>query len=181
MTGYFLADNPSSPPSINAHYISSSAVASNIASRILSFFDSLTDISDEKWSPQVVETLYWWFERWGYSYLFAETDSEGEKVLIPGGTEWSAVAKWAVARMKKDVVGWGAEPEIISQVRSRMRSSLTVDYSNFENFLEGVESEKWITCVWYLSARDVTKPDNMPDLVQYLINHISDLPQASHS
>jgi hypothetical protein len=177
MTGFFLADSPSSPSL--TPYVSSSPLARTIASRILSFFDSLSDISNEKWSPQVVETLYWWLERWGSSYLFVGTDAEGEEVLVPGGTSWMQVARWVVGRMRKDVVGWAAEPEIISQVWSR-KAGGDVDYTYSEDIWEGGESEEWVTCLRYICF-ELADTDNMPELVEYLIHNISDLPQASHA
>jgi hypothetical protein len=118
MTGYFLADPPPSPdePFISRFYTTGSELATQIAARVLTFFDSVMDQSDEKWSPQVVETLYWWFERWGFSYLFAREDRQGNPIAVPGGGDWGDLAKWGVARMRKDVEGWVAEPEVISQV-----------------------------------------------------------------
>jgi hypothetical protein len=120
MTGFFLADPPPAPdePYVGRYYTTASELATQIAARVLAFFDSVADESDEKWSPQVVETLYWWFERWGFSYLFAGEGKDGDLIGVPGGGNWEALAKWGVARMRKDVVGWVAEPEVISQVRS---------------------------------------------------------------
>ena len=118
MTGFFLADSPPSPedPYLGRQYTTSSELATEMAARVLSFFDSVTDESSQKWSPQVVETLYWWFERWGFSYLFAAEGKDGSIIGIPGGADWKDLAKWGIDRMRKDVVGWGAEPEVISQV-----------------------------------------------------------------
>ena len=116
MTGYFLAEPPPTPEHVGHLYVSSSELAIQLAERVLSFFDSVADESNEKWSPQVVETLYWWFERWGFAYMFTAEDRDGNKIPVPGGREWKHVAQWGVARMRKDVVGWVAEPEVIAQV-----------------------------------------------------------------
>jgi hypothetical protein len=119
MTGFFLADQPPTLPYATRHYIATSDLATTIASQVLAFFDSVQDESNDKWSPQVVETLYWWFERWGYTYLFAP-DHDGEPIGVPGGGEWKGLASWGINRMKKDVQGWAAEKEVISQVLLHM-------------------------------------------------------------
>ena len=117
MTGYFLADAPPEPPFRTTAYTTTSSLATQIAGQVLSFFDSVADQSSDKWSPQVVETLYWWFERWGYTYLFVPDDDTGTAIGVPGGGEWKGIASWGVARMRKDIEGWAGEKQIISQVR----------------------------------------------------------------
>jgi hypothetical protein len=116
MTGFFLADEPPEMPYPANHYVAKSDLATAIARQVLTFFDSVADESNDKWSPQVVETLYWWFERWGYTYLFASDKDTGTPISVPGGSSWKEIAIWAIARMRKDVEGWVAEKEIISQV-----------------------------------------------------------------
>lgn len=116
MTGFFLADEPPELPYPAKYYVAKSDLATAIAGQVLTFFNSVTDESNDKWSPQVVETLYWWFERWGYTYLFAIDKDTGTSIGAPGGGSWKEIATWAVARMRKDVEGWVAEKEIISQV-----------------------------------------------------------------
>jgi len=122
MTGFFLADEPPKLPYPTRHYITTSALATSIAQRVLGFFNSMTDESSDKMSPQVVETLYWWFERWGYTYLFAPDTELGEQVGIPGGGDWKGLASWGIARMRKDVEGWAGEKEIISQIIKALKT-----------------------------------------------------------
>jgi hypothetical protein len=117
MTGYFLADQPPTLPYPTRGYTTTSTLATAIAGQVLAFFDSVADESSDKWSPQVVETLYWWFERWGYTYLFAPDSKSGDVIGVPGGGEWKGLASWGIARMRKDVEGWAGEKEIISQVQ----------------------------------------------------------------
>ena len=117
MTGFFLADEPPELPYSAKHYIAASEAATAIAGQVLTFFDTVCDESDDKWSPQVVETLYWWFERWGYTYLFALNPETKAEASVPGGRTWKDIASWGVTRMRKDVEGWVAEKEIISQVQ----------------------------------------------------------------
>ena len=116
MTGFFLADEPPEMPYPARHYVATSEMATKIAEQVLKFFDSVTDENNDKWSPQVVETLYWWFERWGYAYLFAPDVNGVTPVIVPGGGDWQGIARWAVTRMRKDVEGWVGEKEVISQV-----------------------------------------------------------------
>lgn len=116
MTGFFLADEPPAIPYPATHYIATSTLATSIAAQVLTFFDSVADSQSDKWSPQVVETLYWWFERWGYTYLFVADGDNGGAIGIPGGGDWKVVASWAIARMRKDIEGWSAEKEIVAQV-----------------------------------------------------------------
>ena len=118
MTGYFLADAPPTPdePYVGHFYTTGSESGTQIAAKVFTFFDSVGDVEDDKWSPQVVETLYWWFQRWGFSYLYASEDPDGIEIGVPGGGSWSDLAIWSIARMRKDVDGWVAEPEVISQV-----------------------------------------------------------------
>jgi hypothetical protein len=116
MTGYFLADEPPSLPYRKKQYSTASTLGTSIAGQVLAFFDSVKDQDSDKWSPQVVETLYWWFERWGYTYLFATDDDVGNIIGVPGGGEWKGLASWGVARMRKDIEGWAGEKVIISQV-----------------------------------------------------------------
>lgn len=115
VTGFFFADEPPVIPYPRQHYTATSNLATAIAEQILKFFDSVGTESDAKWSPLVVETLYWWFERWGYAYLFG-LDGEGSQLGVPGGGDWTSLAAWSIARMRKDVEGWAAEKEIITQV-----------------------------------------------------------------
>jgi len=61
-----------------------------------------------------METLYWWFQRWGYTYLFT---TEGDE-YVPGGGDWRGLARWTVDRMRRDVEGWVAEKEVIAQVHN---------------------------------------------------------------
>jgi hypothetical protein len=116
MTGYFLADQPPPLPGRTGQYSTASSLATAIAGQILVFFDSVANQSSDKWSPQVVQTLYWWFERWGYTYLFATEDDAGDIIGVPGGGDWKGLASWGIARMRKDIEGWAGEKEIISQV-----------------------------------------------------------------
>jgi len=116
MTGFFLADEPPELPYPANNYISTSDLATAIAGKVLTFFDSVATELSGKWSPQVVETLYWWFERWGYTYLFAPDKDTGTLIGVPGGGDWKGLTSWAIARMRKDVEGWSAEKEIIAQV-----------------------------------------------------------------
>jgi hypothetical protein len=112
ITGFILADQPPEVPFPARNWRATSGLATQIASCILSFFDSMTDETNDKWSPQVMETLYWWFQRWGYTYLFTDTG-------VPGGAEWSRLAQWAVGRMRRDVEGWVAEKDVIAQVSTQ--------------------------------------------------------------
>jgi hypothetical protein len=118
ITGFFLADESPEIPYPAKQYHTKSELATAIAAQILTFFDSVGDESNDKWSPQVVETLYWWFERWGYTYLFASEGEPGEPSTVPGGAEWKGIAFGAITRMRKDVEGWAGEREVISQVYS---------------------------------------------------------------
>jgi len=116
MTGFFLADEPPAIPYPANHYIATSTLATSIAGQVLTFFDSVADESNDKWSPQVVETLYWWLERWGYTYLFVPDGENGAAIGVPGGGDWKVIASWAITRMRKDIEGWSAEKEIVAQV-----------------------------------------------------------------
>ena len=144
MTGFFLADEPPELPYPARHYIATSDLATKIAEQVLKFFDSVTDENHDEWSPQVVETLYWWLERWGYTYLFTPGVDGGTPVSIPGGGEWQDIARWAITRMRKDVEGWAGEKEIISQVVTRVLG-LILDHSNDQDVLQGRTGAAWIT------------------------------------
>jgi hypothetical protein len=116
ITGFFLADEPPEIPYPANHYRTKSELAIAIATQVLAFFNTVEDESNDKWSPQVVETLYWWFGRWGYTYLFASEAIAGEPSAVPGGGDWRGLAFWAVTRMRKDIEGWAGEREVVSQV-----------------------------------------------------------------
>jgi hypothetical protein len=109
ITGFILADHPPETPYPMHNWHATSNLATQIAATILTFFDSMTDETNDKWSPLVMETLYWWFQRWGYTYFFSETE-------VPGGGDWAGLARWAVGRMRRDVEGWVAEKDVIAQV-----------------------------------------------------------------
>lgn len=132
MTGFFLADDPPEIPYPPNNYIATSDLATAIAGEVLMFFDSVADESNDKWSPQVVETLYWWFERWGYTYLFAPDKDTGTPIVVPGGGDWKGLASWAIIRMRKDVDGWSAETEVIYQVDPSL-SLTNPDYCHTED------------------------------------------------
>jgi hypothetical protein len=136
MTGFFLADEPPTLPYPSNHYIATSDLATAIAGEVLKFFDTVGEESDDKWSPQVVETLYWWFERWGYTYLFAPDAENRSHILVPGSGDWRSLASWCVARMRKDIGGWAGEKEIISQVRE-LQHSANADNNDSQDILKG--------------------------------------------
>jgi len=114
ITGFILADHPPEIPYPARYWRANSSLATQIASAVLAFFDSMTDETNDKWSPQVMETLYWWFQRWGYTYLFT---TEGDE-YVPGGGDWRGLARWTVDRMRRDVEGRVAEKEVIAQVHN---------------------------------------------------------------
>jgi len=144
MTGFFLADEPPAIPYPANHYIAASALATDIAGQVLTFFDSVADESNDKWSPQVVETLYWWFERWGYTYLFVPDGENGSAIGVPGGGNWKVIASWAITRMRKDIEGWSAEKEIVAQVCPVRRNVLMKDHQNVEDVFASWEGATWI-------------------------------------
>ena len=149
MTGFFLADEPPALPYPANHYVATSAMATAITAQVLTFFDSVADESNDKWSPQVVETLYWWFERWGYTYLFVPDRDPGHPIGVPGGGDWKGIATWGIARMRKDVEGWAAEKEIISQV-SPFENHTHKDYYYAQDVFTGRASSTWIISLWYI-------------------------------
>lgn len=151
MTGFFLADEPPALPYPANHYVATSDLATAIAAQVLTFFDSVADESNDKWSPQVVETLYWWFERWGYTYLFVQDKDSGNPVGVPGGGDWKGLATWVVARMRKDVEGWAAEKEIISQVPH------FCNYINKDNYYAQDFFTSWKGSTWIINLRYVPK------------------------
>jgi hypothetical protein len=153
MTGFFLADEPPALPYPANHYVATSNFATAIAAQVLAFFDSVGDQSDDKWSPQVVETLYWWFERWGYTYLFVPDKDAGDPIGVPGGGDWKGLASWGVARMRKDVEGWMAEKEIIAQVLNPLIFILIVDYNHFKDVLTSWKGTTWIIDLWYRPSK----------------------------
>ena len=148
MTGFFLADDPPALPYPANHYVATSALATAIAQQVLMFFNSVTDQSNDKWSPQVVETLYWWFERWGYTYLFVSDNEIG----VPGGGDWSDIATWGIGRMRKDVEGWVAEKEIIAQVR-HFATCIDLDHQHIEDVLANWTSTAWTVGLWYVPMK----------------------------
>ena len=149
--------------------------------RILAFFDCVDDEMNAKWSPQVVESLYWWFERWGYTYLFAPDNEYGEKMGVPGGGVWMGVAAWGVARMRKDVEGWVGEREVIAQVSiSKVLSNKEI-IATLKTFARNRRVRNGLLICGIVMRYTILTLDNMPILVQYLVSHISTLPQSSHS
>lgn len=116
MTGFFLADEPPFLPYPVNSYSTTSDVAASIAGQIFALFERAGDESNTKWSPQVIETLYWWLGRWGYTYLFAGDINDGHVFFVNGSGDWQRIACWCVSRMRKDVEGWIAEKGIILQV-----------------------------------------------------------------
>jgi hypothetical protein len=149
MTGFFLADEPPALPYPANHYVATSDLATAIAAQVLTFFDSVADESNDKWSPQVVETLYWWFERWGYTYLFVPDKDNGNSIGVPGGGDWKGIATWGIARMRKDVEGWAAEKEIISQVPQFYHRTNKDNYYA-QDFFTSRKSATWTINLWYV-------------------------------
>jgi hypothetical protein len=58
---------------------------------------------------------------------------------------------------------------------------VNLDHFYAKDVFKSQSCKEWVTSLWYILMRGESELDNMPDLVQYLISNISELPQASHS
>jgi hypothetical protein len=149
MTGFFLADEPPPLPYPANDYLSTSELAWSVAACVFTFFDKVGEGNDDKCSPLLVETLYWWLERWGYTYLFSGNTIDGCLASVPIGNNWQSLAYWCVARMRKDVERWPTEKEVISQVLA-----LTVMPDSDNTYAKYIcktrPTEARPSCLWYV-------------------------------
>lgn len=97
---------------------------------------------------------------------------------VPGGDkgeeDWRGLAVWSVGRMRRDVEGWVAEKEVISQIIACLKTFSRVGRVRHGLLVCGI-------LLYPPLASEINHSENMPDFIQYLMAHISDLPQASHS
>ncbi|GAO50462.1 hypothetical protein SAICODRAFT_25809 [Saitoella complicata NRRL Y-17804] len=150
VSGFVLAEDPHGDPEKRVTYVLPHIP--DISQIVLTYTQMIGTEQEELWSPQVVETLWWWLERWTLSYLYADS------YPAFSGDAGREIASFIIDRMKAHMEGWASEASVILQIAKTLKT-----FAGHQKLRDGM----LLTQTFHT-------------LVEYLVKNIEKLPEAAH-